>query len=44
MSDLPKVERGFISPLDGPGLGASLIPDVLARSTLIRPISGQRVQ
>jgi len=43
MSDLPKVESGFISPLDGPGLGASLNSDALARSDLIRRASGQCV-
>lgn len=28
MTDLPRIEHGFITPLDGPGLGAALNPDL----------------
>jgi L-alanine-DL-glutamate epimerase-like enolase superfamily enzyme len=31
LTELPKVERGFIAPLDGPGLGTRLLPDLLRR-------------
>lgn len=41
MTDLPVFEKGFIAPLDGPGLGASLAPDVLGRNDLVRRVSGR---
>jgi L-alanine-DL-glutamate epimerase-like enolase superfamily enzyme len=31
LTTLPRVERGFIAPLDGPGLGTRLLPDLLER-------------
>jgi L-alanine-DL-glutamate epimerase-like enolase superfamily enzyme len=31
LTELPKVEHGHIAPLDGPGLGTRLLPDLLDR-------------
>jgi L-alanine-DL-glutamate epimerase-like enolase superfamily enzyme len=31
VTDLPKVEDGAIRPLEGPGLGTALLPDLRAR-------------
>lgn len=41
MTDVPKVEEGFIHPLDGPGLGAGLNDTVLSRSDLTRRVTGR---
>ncbi|NDW05952.1 mandelate racemase/muconate lactonizing enzyme family protein [Jiella pacifica] len=40
MTELPRVESGMIYPLEGPGLGAGLNADVLARGDLTRKVSG----
>jgi galactonate dehydratase len=31
LTELPKVERGYIHPLHGPGLGTRLLPDIVKR-------------
>lgn len=31
LTDLPRVEKGFVHPLDGPGLGTRLLPDLVGR-------------
>jgi galactonate dehydratase len=31
LTELPKVEAGYVTPLDGPGLGTQLLPDLLRR-------------
>ncbi|MFS4438175.1 mandelate racemase/muconate lactonizing enzyme family protein [Paracoccaceae bacterium GXU_MW_L88] len=41
MTDMPAVTDGHIAPPSGPGLGAALNSDVLARSDLRRTISGK---
>jgi L-alanine-DL-glutamate epimerase-like enolase superfamily enzyme len=32
LTALPAVESGYIVPLDGPGLGTQLLPDLLRRN------------
>lgn len=32
VTELPRVENGFILPMDGPGLGTRLLPDVVKRA------------
>lgn len=39
---MPAIESGFIRPLEGPGLGAALSPDLLARSDARVRLSGAR--
>ena len=39
---MPAIESGFIRPLEGPGLGAALSPDLLARSDARVRLSGVR--
>lgn len=36
---LPKVEQGWVLPMEGPGLGARLLPDVAAREDAILRVS-----
>ncbi len=31
VTELPRMEKGFILPMEGPGLGTRLLPDVLKR-------------
>ncbi|MCO6389576.1 hypothetical protein GTW25_00840 [Aliihoeflea aestuarii] len=40
MTDIPKVENGYIAPLAGPGLGAEFDPEFLKRSDILRRVSG----
>jgi L-alanine-DL-glutamate epimerase-like enolase superfamily enzyme len=37
---LPRVEQGWVLPMDGPGLGTRLLPDVAAREDAILRTSG----
>ncbi len=37
---LPRVEQGWVLPMDGPGLGSKLLPDVAAREDAIVRTSG----
>jgi len=39
VTELPRIERGFILPLDGPGLGTKLLPDVVKRADALVQIS-----
>lgn len=32
LTDLPQVKDGYVAPLDGPGLGTRLLPDLVAKS------------
>jgi L-alanine-DL-glutamate epimerase-like enolase superfamily enzyme len=41
VSTVPSIDNGFVSPLDGPGLGAQLRPEVFERADLSRRISGR---
>jgi len=41
MTELPRVQGGFIHTLDGPGLGAALNGDLLARSDAVRRCTGK---
>jgi hypothetical protein len=31
VTELPRIEQGYVYPMAGPGLGTSLLPDVLKR-------------
>lgn len=31
VTEIPRIENGFIHPLDGPGLGTKLLPDIMKR-------------
>jgi galactonate dehydratase len=31
VTELPRMENGFILPMDGPGLGTRLLPDIARR-------------
>ena len=31
VTETPKIEDGYIHPMDGPGLGMTLLPDILKR-------------
>jgi galactonate dehydratase len=42
VTELPRVDRGFVHPLTGPGLGASLRPEVRSRTDLTTRVSGLR--
>lgn len=39
VTELPRLDNGYIYPLEGPGLGLSLRPEVLRRSDAIRQIT-----
>ncbi|QYU66541.1 hypothetical protein J4558_16360 [Leptolyngbya sp. 15MV] len=38
---LPRIEQGWVHPMEGPGLGTALHPDLLARGDLIRRVTGR---
>lgn len=38
---LPRIEGGWVYPMEGPGLGTALHPDLLARTDLIRRRTGE---
>jgi L-alanine-DL-glutamate epimerase-like enolase superfamily enzyme len=42
VADLPKVEDGRVSPLDGPGLGLALKPEVFERPDAEIRLTGDR--
>jgi L-alanine-DL-glutamate epimerase-like enolase superfamily enzyme len=39
VTEIPRVENGWIYPLTGPGLGTELLPDVLERPDTTSRIS-----
>ncbi|WAH36735.1 mandelate racemase/muconate lactonizing enzyme family protein [Alicyclobacillus dauci] len=39
VTDLPKVENGYVYPLSGPGLGTKLNPEVLKRADVTRRVT-----
>jgi galactonate dehydratase len=41
VTTLPRVEEGWVYPMEGPGLGTRLHPDLLARPDLIRRRTGE---
>jgi galactonate dehydratase len=36
VTELPRVEKGYVYPLSGPGLGTALQPSVLERPDAVR--------
>jgi len=39
VTEIPRIEGGYVYPMDGPGLGTDLLPSVFERSDLTRRVS-----